>query len=149
MDSGAEALYALAARLMQGGLRLSPRSDALWALAGEMAAEQSAAVASLTNNDTAAAGIEAGKDDSAAAALAGRAEFCLSRALTLNPQRGSAWAALARLYAARGRMELAAAAAERCRLVEPRLVAAWEALAALAAPHFKARHVTLGVARLR
>jgi hypothetical protein len=96
---------ALAQRLVRGGLRLLPASDALWALAGEMAAWRGLRLrleGAALEGAVAVEGSNATGAPAAAAATAS-AEFCLSRALALNPRRGATWALLARLYAATGR----------------------------------------------
>ena len=63
-------LLALAQRLVQGGIKLEPSPEWLWACAGSMA-EGSAA----------------------------SREYCRTRALQINPKRAATWAALGRLYA--------------------------------------------------
>ncbi len=118
-------LNTLAQRLIDAGLKCEPANDALWALAGDVAAAQAAAAVDTAGTEQ----------------LVARAEACLTRALQLNSARGPAWAALARLYARHGQPQLAAAAAERCRLVDPRLVAVWEAMAALSGQTSKVRRL--------
>lgn len=153
-------LFALSQRIMNKALQLEPNNDALWALAGDLAASQAFTQdgnASITTHDNAPATSTTTKsivtcldslgDDASpepvnaqtggTEALYARAEFCLSRSLQLNSLRGQAWASLSRLYAAHGEVQLAATTAERCRLVEPTLVSVWEAMAALSSGNIK------------
>lgn len=153
--SGQAGLRRKASGAVRGGLRLSPASDWLWSCAGMFAAADAAwveqhgassasgaAAATAVTSNVASAG-KGGSDDVAglgsAQKLLGEAEFCMGRALQLNPKRAATWAALGRLYASKGFGTPANRCFEQSRAQEPRLVAVWEAMAFAAGIKSKVR----------
>ena len=110
-------LSTLGQKLARGGLAIEPSSDWLWSCAGS----QHAFAMQLGSHDD--------KEKNAAAA-----EYCYSRALSLNPRRAGTWAALGRLYSGLvergegGPGAMASKCFEMARSHQPTLAATWEAM---------------------
>ncbi|GAX80151.1 hypothetical protein CEUSTIGMA_g7589.t1 [Chlamydomonas eustigma] len=99
----------IALKMVQGGLRLEPSSDWLWALAGQVAGQ----VESSHHDKETGWGVR---------------EYCWIRALQLNPKRATTWAALSRMYALHEAGALAQQCLDHARSHEPTMVAVWEAM---------------------